>query len=198
MVVPPERIYQFDGLRGWAALCVILFHFIYETFGARFAALKNPFFGAVINGQMDVDIFFVISGAALSYPYLLKKEIDYIAKACVRRYFRLMIPIMCAALLLLIIDRLGLCFNQIAVIIVHKSQWPGLSRSTHFPIIDYVNFALNILFQGNRAASLMPFLWTMPIEFIGSMIVFCLLSVDYLVRKSVFKHNIWISFLPVL
>ena len=51
-----------DGLRGVAALMVVLFH-IFETYS------KGPAFQIVNHGYLAVDFFFVLSGFVVGYAY---------------------------------------------------------------------------------------------------------------------------------
>src|SRR4051812_23978215 len=60
---------ELDGVRGWAALSVMLFHVSWETFGIVEPAFRNILTASLLNGQLDVAIFFVLSGEALSASY---------------------------------------------------------------------------------------------------------------------------------
>ena len=51
-----------DGLRGVAALMVVLFH-IFETYS------KGPAYQIVNHGYLAVDFFFVLSGFVVGYAY---------------------------------------------------------------------------------------------------------------------------------
>ena len=40
--LPSGRLDLLDGVRGWSALSVVLFHVFWETFGALVPAFRNP------------------------------------------------------------------------------------------------------------------------------------------------------------
>ena len=52
-----------DGLRGVAALMVVLFH-IFETYNTQ-----GPAYQIVNHGYLAVDFFFVLSGFVVGYAY---------------------------------------------------------------------------------------------------------------------------------
>jgi len=108
-----RKLPQLDGLRGWACLIVVFFHYcialIYrERFGAEpIRALVQPFpLGLLSAGDFCVHVFFVLSGIVLSLPYLRMERgapSEKLRSAMVRRPFRLlgmMLPVLIAAYLL--------------------------------------------------------------------------------------------------
>ncbi len=60
-----SRIGALDGLRGWAALVVVVFHFTWEMWGVHFPVFRQ-FPASLINGQLAVSIFFTLSGYVLT------------------------------------------------------------------------------------------------------------------------------------
>lgn len=88
-----QRYIEIDGIRGWAALSVVLFHFFPETFGVIFPFLHNPIFGFMSDGGLAVFVFFILSGDALSLSFFKTKDDKVITKIILARYFRLTFPI---------------------------------------------------------------------------------------------------------
>src|SRR5205814_10095243 len=67
---PIPRLTFLDGLRGWAAMAVLLFHVFILIFPpSNFAAIMLRKF-VLFNGAFAVMLFFVISGFALSTPFV--------------------------------------------------------------------------------------------------------------------------------
>src|SRR5262249_47363679 len=60
------RISALDGLRGWAALSVIVYHLTWELFGALYPIYRNPWLSIFGNGAFAVAVFFAISGYVLT------------------------------------------------------------------------------------------------------------------------------------
>jgi hypothetical protein len=114
-----------DGVRGWAALSVVLFHIFWEIFGALVPAFRNPATGFLFDGQLAVCVFFVLSGEALSASFFAGKGDASTIRLAIKRYPRLATPILAASLVIFALDRLGLVFNQEAASIVHRTVWMG-------------------------------------------------------------------------
>lgn len=172
---PPERNLALDGLRGWAALSVVVYHFCYETFGVLFPVFRTPVFHA-FNGELAVCLFFVLSGEALSSPFFAGKGERAVAALAVKRLPRLAIPVLASSLLIFCIARLGLTANHQAALLVHRVDWLGL-RLPEAPKLSVVirNSLIGTFSDGGLDAQINPFLWTMKIEMMGSITVFAIL-----------------------
>lgn len=104
--VPKARLHYIDGLRGWAALAVMLSHmlqlWLLPLTGLQWLVLlvnRTPL-GPAMDGTYAVYIFFVLSGLVLSYPTLVSgQRYKTLAGMVMNRYARLTIPIMAATLL---------------------------------------------------------------------------------------------------
>jgi peptidoglycan/LPS O-acetylase OafA/YrhL len=171
------RLFELDGLRGWAALSVVVFHIAWETLGLKFPLIRNPVTAGLINGHLDVAIFFVVSGAALSAPFYTGGGTAYLLSATLRRYLRLAIPIFGATLVLWGLSQLHLVHNQYLAVMIDRRDWGFLKASAYFDFATIFQFSLVQVFSGGDTQTvLMPQLWTMPIEMIGSMLLFLLLA----------------------
>ena len=178
-----ERIIVLDGIRGWAALSVLLFHVIYESFGVLVPWFRNDIFYVLLNGTLAVSVFFILSGEALSYGYLKScqtglSDTKIITKGILKRYVRLTIPILVSCLIVYVLMRYELNFNDKAAKILHREDWLGsfLQFAPKFDrMIHYSMFGVYI--GQHHRVSYNPFLWTMAYELSGSFLVFLFLYI---------------------
>src|SRR5450432_239103 len=107
--LPKDRFAYLDGLRGWAALLVVLHH---GTIAIDFALYTGqpadsrgfwdvrisgtPFFPLAPGGSLAVCLFFALSGFVLAHAYSRSQQ-NWLALA-VRRFVRLGIPMLAGCL----------------------------------------------------------------------------------------------------
>lgn len=168
-----ERIHEIDGVRGWAALVVLMFHLTWEVFGAKVPTFRLPYLKFFLDGPLAVYVFFVLSGDALSSPFLALGDRVFIDRLVLKRYFRLSLPIFCSCLLVYILMCAGLNFAPAAAKIVGREDWLGIFLPFAPNFLDTLSYAFKWVFVDHRIeTSYNPFLWPMSIEFIGSFFVF--------------------------
>ena len=114
-----------DGLRGWAALMVVCYHFTWERLGARYPILRNPVTAWFLNGDFAVSIFFVLSGIALTSGYFTNGDRRILVGLAVKRYSRLTIPILVTCFLTFALYQLGLTYCGSASVVVARPDWIG-------------------------------------------------------------------------
>ena len=174
--LPADRLGELDGIRGWAALSVVIFHISWETFGVVLPQIRNPLTGFFLDGGVAVSAFFVLSGEALSGGFFAGGGKFAVYRLAVKRYTRLTIPVIAACTLTLLLYKAGLTYNVAAADLVHRSDWlgtfihaaPGLRQCIEYMLLDvYTNVP--------SEHAVIPFLWTMRFELLGSMLVFGLL-----------------------
>ncbi len=186
------RLEELDGIRGWAALCVVVFHMTWETFGAIVPALRNPVTGFLLDGGIAVAVFFVLSGEALSAGFFAGGGQRAVLRVAVKRYTRLTIPIAAAGTLTMALYRAGLTFNVQAARYVHRTDWlstfinpaPTLPRAARYLLLTvYTSVA--------SQHAVIPFLWTMKFEMVGSIMVFATLLGAARLRGA-WRRGLWI------
>lgn len=163
-----------DGLRGWAALVVVLKHVISGMVWPTYAWTFTPLF---MDGTLAVYVFFVLSGYVLSVGFFRSgKRID-IADLSIRRFPRLAIPILAAAAIAHVFMQLGWMLN-VPASKAASSEWLGWFYTFPTSWNNVLEFSLwRVFIGGTPDVSYDPPLWTMPIEMQGSILIFVLLFV---------------------
>jgi len=133
------------------------------------SALLSPLFAS----DLAVSVFFVLSGDALSLGFFHTGQLGAIDRLVVRRYFRLTVPILMSCLVTYLIMSTGLDYHVEAQQVLGNQSWLG--RFLHFSpsLYECLKYSLiNVYVAHTAGSSYSPFLWTMSIEMIGSMLVF--------------------------
>lgn len=193
-----HAIAALDGLRGWACLLVFNFHFLFTYTwkvaigwgfaGENFGIHQLPIIHMLISGHIMVAIFFVISGYVLSYKPLrtvrsmsFDQTFTVLASSTFRRGLRLYIPSLIGLTCVFVAVRLGLYNHSIGVI---KEGLTIRGTNEQHPYVfktftkQFWNFYYTIanllnpfdwsLYYNNYN----PHLWTIPVEFRCSIVLF--------------------------
>lgn len=167
------RLNEVDGIRGWAALVVLLFHAFGEMLKFAVPAVHSAWLAPLLSGDIAVAIFFVLSGDALSSGYFAGGGYKVIDRLLVRRYFRLTIPIFMSCLMTYLIMVTGLDYHMEASVILQRPDWLGQFLQFNESLIKFLRYSfIGVYISHSRELSYNPFLWTMSIEMAGSMLVF--------------------------
>jgi len=179
-----------DGLRGIAAINVVFSHFVAAFFPSLlhnnyptlfvensspsifFQVVNFPFVSILYNGHFAVLIFFVLSGYVLTFPFysINNTQMDVLQKRLWGRYLRLNIPVAMAILISYLVYKLGLYSNVNASVISGSTNWLNTFFADGIKELGATREALygSIIFGKNV---LIPPLWTLKIEFIGSIYI---------------------------
>jgi peptidoglycan/LPS O-acetylase OafA/YrhL len=161
-----KRLDFLDGLRGWGAVVVLLYHVFsggLPVNGTTGTVLSHfvPF-----NGPFAVMVFFLVSGFSLSVRYLFDGDIQAWSRILAGRYFRLVIPIFVACLVVHLAMVGGL-------IRVPVDGPPPFDRFFRFDptIAHLLRFTLfDVFFDYRLEDTYIGPLWTMSIELFGSVV----------------------------
>lgn len=166
-----KRISTLDGIRGWGALFVVIYHVFVQNF--PLTATSSDWLGRLLpfRGDSAVFAFFIVSGYALSVGYLRRNDLGVLARIAVGRYFRLVVPIAlgCAVVY----------FGVISGLIITPAR---RAAAGDLSVVTQFAFAGAFMFDPPVAGRPIPQLWTMPYELLGSFLT--LLFVFLLSRRS--------------
>jgi peptidoglycan/LPS O-acetylase OafA/YrhL len=170
------RIKEIDGIRGWASLQVIIFHFFHEAMG-RFMPITDAWpLRFIFNGHLAVYVFFILSGFALSSGFLEKGDLKIIDKLAARRYFRLTTPILFSSLIIATLFHFNITKHQEAAQVLQNNHWLGQFLNYPPSFFSTIKFSLlDVYTAQSRESSINPFLWTMQLEMEGSLLLFLFL-----------------------
>lgn len=174
-----NKLDYLEGIRGIAALIVVIWHYVLNFYPPlantgemsfknflnytyyeqllMFAA-ETPFC-LFFNGQASVRLFFVLSAFVLTYKFFKTKNYEYLSAGAIKRYFRLLGPVVFSLFITLIFIKLSLVGN--------------IFIATEFSIIDFFKESFFGVFYKSGSPQNPP-LWTMSYEFFGSMLVFAI------------------------
>lgn len=195
-----KKILHFEGLRGFCALLVFFVHF-WPTAGVNKSDLMpfssdtlfhrciNELSLFLISGDVPVYIFWLMSAHVITIKYFKltdqKQKLSFLQHSSIKRYFRLIIPVIGSSLIAFILLKYSLFYNQqkIAGISIPQQawlqQWYGfVPRVFHF----IKTTLIDVFFNGNSHYN--PVLWTIQIEFLGSFICYGFLGLFGHYHKS--------------
>ncbi len=213
---PVRRVDFLDGLRGFASLQVLALHNLTAFFPAIGQShpelvrhvwenwfIHSPLF-YIADGFAAVYLFFIISGAALTYSFQAHPRM--VASSIVRRVVRLGLPMAIAAVLGFVMVWLMPNARLQAGAIVGAGDWLALSGPPKLALVPlFKEVFLEGLFFGHldlpctllpaaaaRALNLTPVaysfdgpIWTLHLEFYGSLLILLLVALRAMVGRTV-------------
>ena len=173
-----KRLHEFDALRGIAAVAVVFAHLLNyrpAATGDPFSHWSAPFWSFAANGHFAVLIFFAISGFVLSYPYFIGAKGERNLKVDVaNRLPRLLIPVFITGMLCFVIQMLATSAaggEQLAPFAA--PDWIGRWNVSGWDTAREIEFLMTrVFFLYSESDTMNVNLWTMPVEFAFSLLVF--------------------------
>jgi peptidoglycan/LPS O-acetylase OafA/YrhL len=194
-----DRLIFLDGLRGWAALIVVMCHlfpffllrsngpsaewahgFLAHGFLAHIkyalASLFLVWYRFMTDGIIPVYVFFVLSGFVLSAGFVKSRSFEAISHQALRRYIRLAVPIFVACLFAYILMRTHGMYNQRAGTLVNSDWMTTWYRWMPNPV-EFLRFSfVDLYFDYSDDRTLSFVFWTIQVELFGSFLLFSTLA----------------------
>jgi peptidoglycan/LPS O-acetylase OafA/YrhL len=194
-----NKLKYLEGLRGIAALVVVLSHFknvcflpqqelLYSSINGLgipwiAKAFTTNFLNKLVDGELAVWIFWVLSAYVISIPFC-KKNQGFSRKLMAsfsKRYFRLLIPVLASVIIAYLLLQFGLMYH------LRLARLPGMeyaqeALNSFFPFNANFSRALwsafyETFFAFQLSSSYNPVLWTIQYEFLGSLFTFGMIGV---------------------
>jgi peptidoglycan/LPS O-acetylase OafA/YrhL len=171
--LPTLRVDFLDGIRGWAAIMVVLFHIMIRILANTTPSYHNSYLAFITDGHLAVFIFFVLSGFALSITFIKRPQKVSVPLALITRYFRLLIPILFTSFIVYCLMKADLMFNVQIADLSNSKAWLGTFYDFEASLIGLLKFCFfDVFFHYDRTVSYNIVLWTMPIEYAGSVLIY--------------------------
>ncbi|MGP2449009.1 acyltransferase family protein [Pantoea stewartii subsp. indologenes] len=184
------KIDYLDGMRGIAAIFVIFSHcFLWfapqmhtgiDLHGLKEQLIFNSPFTFFFKGGSAVTLFFVLSGYVLAKSCMSSNSpSEYILSAAKRRYIRLGIPVFASIVISYLLTHMG-AFRAESL-----GSYSALSHK-YVEQLPFVHFIFDSLIGGMIYGNgdFNYVLWTINIEFFGSLFVYATMAVFYKDMKS--------------
>lgn len=171
------RLEFLDGIRGWGALMVFLYHLIIQLLSNTAPSYKSKYLAFLLDGEFAVFIFFVLSGFVLSIKFVITPGKYSLTQASIARYFRLMIPIIITSFFAYLLMLAHAMHNVPAAIPANARHWLGVYFNFEPTLAFFLQFNFyGVFFKFNHSANFNPVLWTISHEFAGSMLVYLMIG----------------------
>jgi peptidoglycan/LPS O-acetylase OafA/YrhL len=197
---PSHKLPSLEGLRGIAAFVVVIWHLrlvfsfvptegFHQLIGFLPFLLQRILVAlslGVSNGTFAVWLFWIMSGFVLSLQYFVRRRISdskargYLIEATLRRYPRLLIPVLASVAIAYFLHAANLMGNiELARKLggSYVSGWLGSWYAFPASAIGALKSAVwESFFAYEHATTYNSVLWTMEKEFYGSMFLFAFLG----------------------
>ncbi|MEY5049346.1 MAG: hypothetical protein RLZZ175_2705, partial [Bacteroidota bacterium] len=178
MVNKSIKLDYLDSLRGIAAFVVVIGH-TNDSFKSDDKYLFEFFFNFLcnytfFNGHYSVCVFFVLSGFVLSYSYFRNFDFDYVIKQSIKRFPRLLLPVLATSILYFFAKLLDIYYN-VEVVNISNEPWFGKFWHEAYSLKQLFFRCIYDLFIFHDQGFLHNInfcLWTMPIELQFSFLLF--------------------------
>jgi len=184
-----------DGVRGIAAFLVFVHHFgllfymAYYSFDVKASHTHSGIeikygqsvLSVLTNGNFCVQLFFVLSGFVLSRKYFITNDLELVISGAHRRFLRLYIPVTFTIIVSYILLVSGLFFNIPVSVLTHSEWWFGNMWHFYDPFKRLLyGLGGSTVFKGDDSFD--TTLWTLCIEFYGSLFVFAFLAFTHFTK----------------
>ena len=187
-----DRVHGLEGMRGIAAFWVYTHHFLL-IFYPVFYFGQHTWINHILNPDLAVSWFFVHSGFVLAWKSRNLSADAYkrnLFDQSLRRYFRLLPPVIFSIFSTWLAMKLGLIFNGEYAQVV-QSDWLGRYLNFEPDFVEALKQSLySVYFNFKSSTTYDPNLWTIGYELISSYILFACLGLFGWWKKSMWPFLI--------
>ncbi len=193
MLTEKHKLKHIEGIRGLAALIVVLHHYVLAfypalSFGDSTQAhigdghlellMAHTPLNIFYNGSFAVCVFFILSGFVLSNAYHQTQDPSILSHYAIKRYFRLLVPVSASIIIAYSFIQIGLMHNAGLGSITKSGEWLNDSFKDVGSLCDVLkNMMVDVFFFKDNTYN--PVLWTMTYELLGSLLLFSFLLVSH-------------------
>lgn len=180
-MIKENEIKWITGLKGVCAVSVVLLHMLACFYsdviaGSITISRLNTYnfitftpINIIFNGSFAVYVFWIISAYLLAYSWYTKYDIKDMQRKILNKYFRLILPIAVTTLLAFCIIKMDFYYHEVAGSLIGDSFFTNERDFNNMTIYHVIgDLVYDVFFTGY--VDIIPPLWTMHIEFLGSLI----------------------------
>lgn len=189
-----KKIKSIEGIRTIVWFGIFLCHYIGAFIPDRSWFLDKKPISFICTGHGYLEVLFIVSGFVLSYKFFSKECYELIPRDMVKRYFRLMPPVLFCELVVYVLMRLG-CYKNVEVAELVGTM-PTLGTFNQFEpdILGCLKEALVVAYIRATNQYIGP-LWTIRYEYIGALMI---LAALFVFRKTPWRWLFYVAFLIFL
>lgn len=131
--------------------------------------------------------FFILSGYVLSYKFFIKNDINILIEGFIKRYFRLMVPVLFSIFIAYLFMKGDLFFNVEAAEVTQSQWWLGSFwrfEPSFIGMLKESMYEVFLKFESTYNSSL----WKMTYEFLVSILIF---SIFIVIRKIKYRYALY-------
>lgn len=209
MLIAKDKIKYIEGIRGLAAIIVVLHHYTLAFYpalnfgdsnqtnfgnGSHELLFANTPLNLIYNGGFAVSVFFILSGFVLSNAYHQSQNPNMISSYAIKRYVRLFVPVSVTIIISYIFIKAGFMTNSNLGEITKSRDWLNGAFTVDLGIYDVIkNMFIDVFFIKDNKYN--PVLWTMTYELLGSFLLFAFLLIIHPLKN---KNILFITLICVL
>ena len=183
-----QKLNFVDGLKVLACLTIFNFHFLNFYYCGFYSLLPGEFhtqfveafvgtspLNILMGGKFGVKLFMTISGFFVGYRFFLTGDKSSLSAGVVKKYFRLVFPIITANIAIYIMMKLGLFLNAEASAVIGSQVYVGNYNQFEPSLLAAVWEAIWGCFATGANKYNGP-LWFIYYEFFGTILVAAIIS----------------------
>lgn len=209
MLAEKQKLQHIEGIRGLAAIIVVLHHYSLAFYpalnfgdasqahigsGSLELMMANSPLNLIYNGGFAVCIFFILSGYVLSNAYHQTNNPKILIQYAIKRYFRLLVPVSASIIIAYAFIKIGFMHNANLGAVTKTNDWLSAAFDHDGGLVAMIkNIFVDVFFFKDNQYN--PVLWTMTYELLGSFLIFSFLLAIHPLK---YKMSLYIGLILAL